>query len=340
MKTYKKNGGFALGELVILSLFLFFSGCINNSYLFGESYKNYSIIAQKYHGWDAYKLDNGTATAVVVPSIARIMDFRLDGGDNVIWQNESMLGKESIVTNSDWQNFGGVRLSVSPQAKWGWPPDPLLDRGACKADIISGVLNIKGEPAPVLGVRLDRAIWMDKKSSSLHLRYSMQNISSNAVSWGIWNIVQLKAGGKILLPAPKDAKIWEATEKEGTGIWNPIKGGVFKFWRQENDMFVMQHTNQTSKIFATSSDGWVAYVYGDTVYVLSFNANQNAKYPAGEGNAEVYTNGSYVELEHIGPLVNLAPGETTVLDEQWQMFKLDKKCNDEELKNYISSSLR
>ncbi len=301
-----------------------------------DSDQTISVIEQEYHGWDAFVFSNSLVKAVVVPGIARIMDFRLVGGDNVIWQNESMWGMESIVTNSDWQNFGGVRLSVSPQAAWGWPPAPLLDRGSCKSSVDAVGLNLQGQPVPALGVRLDRSLSMEKDSQVFHLSYSMQNISTNPVSWGIWNIVQLRPGGRVMLPAPKDAVIWEATEKEGTGIWKPIKDGKLKFWARVDDLLVMQHTNQTSKIFATSSQGWVAYIYGDTVYVLSFEADVNAEYPAGEGSAEVYTNGGYVELEHIGPLVTLLPGEKTVLIEKWHLFKLDKIYSDKELQDYIA----
>ena len=50
------------------------------------------VIEQEYHGWDAFVFSNSLVKAVVVPGIARIMEFSLAGGDNVIWQNESMWG--------------------------------------------------------------------------------------------------------------------------------------------------------------------------------------------------------------------------------------------------------
>jgi len=289
-----------------------------------------SVRVAEYNGWEAVKLDNGTARAVIVPEIARVMAFERVGGPNLVWQNEALWGKPPVLAGDDWQNFGGSKLWAAPQAAWGWPPDFVMDQGPCTCAIdADGSLRLQGRPSDAVGVRFDREIRLMSDSATLHLDYTMQNTTTSNVSWGIWNVIQVKGGGRVLLPAPKGGRIWE---DERWKVWD--------HWKQIGDIFVLHHTGQEGKIMSIGPEAWMAYEKNGEVLVVSFDADPDAEYPKGHGCAEVYAGGGYVELEHVAPLADLAPGETTQTSEQWTLFSLDgAQLTDTELAARIRAML-
>ena len=265
------------------------------------------------HEWDAIRLNNGVARAVVVPGIARVMAFERVGGPNLLWQNEALYGKPPILEGADWQNFGGSKLWAAPQAAWGWPPDFVMDQGPCTFAIASdGSVKLEGRPSEAVGVRFDRELRLAPDRAVLHLDYTMQNTTTSNVSWGIWNVIQVKGGGRVLLPAPEEGRIWE---DERWKIWEQ--------WKQVGDVFVLHHTGQEGKVMSIGPEGWMAYEKDGEVLVVSFEPDPDAKYPEGHGCAEIYAGGSYVELEHVAPQTDLAPGESTQTSEQWMLFTLE-----------------
>ena len=66
--------------------------------------------------------------------------------------------------------------------------------------------------------------------------------------------------------------------------------------------------------------GWAAFSHGRTVFVKRFAHDPGATYPDYGSNVEVFTNGSFIELETLGPLARLRPGEVAEHVEEWQLF--------------------
>jgi hypothetical protein len=272
------------------------------------------ISAVDYHGWDAVRLNNGKTEAVVVPGIARVMAFGRKGGPNLIWQDAALWGKGVPLSSLDFQNYGGAKLWVAPQSVWGWPPDPAMDRGACELDLsVDGDVRLTGMPSPVTGVRLGRSIRLASDEAALDLQYTVQNTTTSNVSWGIWNVIQLQPGGRVLIPVP-----------EGTRLWEHRDWSILDDWTRKGDVLVLNHTGKEGKVHTIGPEGWVAYEKDGEVFVLTFPADPNAAYPAEHGNCEVYAGGAYVELEHVAPLVTLAPGETSMTSERWFVFSLGR----------------
>ena len=75
--------------------------------------------------------------------------------------------------------------------------------------------------------------------------------------------------------------------------------------------------------------GWIALECEKQLFVMKFDHSDSVAYPDGNCNFETFTNGDFVELEALGPLVKLAPGETTELNEEWKLFGDFEPCSDE-----------
>lgn len=284
--------------------------------------------------WESVQLDNGLVQAVVVPGIARVMAFRRSNGPDLFWRDPGLHGDEPNMSTDQFQNFGGSKLWVAPQTAWGrdWPPThAAVDRGACTSSFApDGTLRVSGMACPVAGVRMDRRLTLEPDTPVLHLEYTMQNTTTSNVAWGIWQIIQVQPGGRVLIPAPK-----------GTRVWNSKEEDYLRHWKRAGDVLVLHHTDQNGKIGAISPEGWVAYEKDGEVLVLSFPADVSAEYPDGHGSHEVYSNSGYIELEHVAPLAHLAPGETATTSERWILFSLNGSSpSDAELAARIRDACR
>jgi hypothetical protein len=66
-------------------------------------------------------------------------------------------------------------------------------------------------------------------------------------------------------------------------------------------------------------DGWLAYWLDGTLFTKSFLKTSKTSYPDLGCNVECYLNDRFVEIETLGPLVRLAPGETFTHVETWRL---------------------
>jgi len=78
-----------------------------------------------------------------------------------------------------------------------------------------------------------------------------------------------------------------------------------------------------TKIGLNSSEGWCAYVNNNVVFVKQFQYFDENEYPDLGSSIEVYTEGGYLELETLGPLAILEPGDEVTHSEYWTAAEVD-----------------
>jgi hypothetical protein len=63
----------------------------------------------------------------------------------------------------------------------------------------------------------------------------------------------------------------------------------------------------------------LAYLLGSELFVKRSQADPGAHYPDFHCSCEIFTNGDFLELETLGPLVDLAPGASVEHVERWSL---------------------
>jgi hypothetical protein len=66
--------------------------------------------------------------------------------------------------------------------------------------------------------------------------------------------------------------------------------------------------------------GWGAYVRAGFMFLKRARVVPQAQYPDFGCNFELFTNSEFLELESLGPLVTLQPGQITSYTEAWWLF--------------------
>ena len=76
------------------------------------------------------------------------------------------------------------------------------------------------------------------------------------------------------------------------------------------------------KIGILNKQGWAAYCLDDDVLVKRFGFDPEARYEDYGSNNEVYTDGELLEVETLGPVTCLSPGQRVEHTENWMITKL------------------
>jgi hypothetical protein len=66
--------------------------------------------------------------------------------------------------------------------------------------------------------------------------------------------------------------------------------------------------------------GWLGYLWRDVFFIKRFQPKPASPHPDRGCNAEVYCHDRFIELETIGPLALLEPGQTATHCETWELY--------------------
>jgi len=271
-----------------------------------------SITVKKvnYNGWrDSYILSNGIVEVVVAPVIGRIMQFRRMGEEGVFWENQSMIGRKANSKLTEWANFGGDKTWPAPQSDWpkitsrAWPPPPAFDSLPLEAMEKNGTLVVTSPADPHYGIRTRRKIQLLPNSPAMRITTTFEKIEGKPVRVGIWIISQMKDPAGIYIPVPVKSIFPESYSKQSSGIPKDL--------RVSNRIISLKRSSETNEKIGSDSS---SLIWVGTRQVLRIESPRlpNLEYPDKGCSAEVYTNAdplNYIELELLGPLRVLKPGE-------------------------------
>jgi len=291
-----------------------------------------------YNGWnDCWELSNPVVRLVVVPQIGgRIMEYSIDG-DNALWQNEKELGKVSGAdVGRTWRNYGGHKAWNAPQSKWR-TTDRDYYYDSMPAQIVplsqpnGGMAGVRVVCAPIkhLGYQIVRDIELSQTTSRVRVTERMRNISDHDISWSVWGVTQVKVPCWIAFPVNRDSKFEDG--------WNVLYPPATKLTqiRRVGGIGIMRYNNATENWATDAMAGWMAYLKGQLAYTKHWATRLvGVTYPDDGCDAAFYTCrsdsfGGYAEMEVMGPVVTLKPGEETTLVEDWFLTRLNQSAKDE-----------
>jgi hypothetical protein len=74
-----------------------------------------------------------------------------------------------------------------------------------------------------------------------------------------------------------------------------------------------------TKIGLAHREGWVAYLNSGVLFVKRFDYRAGAVYPDRGTRYQTFSNEDMLEMETVGELVTLSPGESAELVESWEL---------------------
>ena len=262
-----------------------------------------------YHGWaDSIWMSNGKVEAIIVPQVARIMQFRLAGEkDGPFWENPALLGKPAAGAVGEWQNFGGDKVWPAPQKQWGdiaptnWPPPVGFDGTPAQAEVDGWVVTLRQPADPSFGIAVTRRIELDVRKPAMHVQTTYEKVKGLTLDASIWTVTQVKAPIAVYTRVPSDTRyglqFQLMSDRRPPSL--EIRKGILS---------VTAESTADHKIGVDS--GTLIWMGPDYLLRIDSPRRLYADYPDNGASAEISINADprHMGLEMLGPLVQMRVG--------------------------------
>jgi hypothetical protein len=292
----------------------------------------------EYAGWkNNLRIANGDAELIATLDVGpRIIGYRLAGGKNVFKEYTEQQGRSG---EHDWVIRGGHRL-------WAAPEDATrtyaADNGPVQwKQLDSGFVRLTPAPELAFGLQKEIDLKLEPRGSRVTVVHRIQNVSKQPTELAPWALSVMAPGGIEIIPLPpkrphpgdpKNARsaddfgpnqllrLWPYTDMKDPR-WS--FGGKYITLRQDA-------SRGPTKLGLSHGLGWVGYLNSGTLFVKRLPVPDDKQpYPDQGCNFETFTNEDMLEIESLGPLVRLGPGNAVELQERWELVPNVGSVSDE-----------
>jgi hypothetical protein len=274
-----------------------------------------------WKGWEnCYRLTNGDVELIVTGDVGpRVMRYAYVGGDNLFLEMEAELGGRN---EPDWKLRGGSRLWVGPEDNSA--RTYAVDNAACQVDRVGGVLTATSPVEPASGLQKRISLKLARKGSKVEVTHSLHNAGRKAQLLAPWVLSMMRPGGYGITGFPP-----RGTHPQVLPPTNPLVMWAFtdlsdKRWRYTQKYLILkQDPKQQSpqKLGLFNARTWGAYLWRNTLFVKQYVADPSQAYPDMGCSYETFTNANVLEIETLGPLTKLGPGDWLHHIENWSLHR-------------------
>ncbi|MGI9585760.1 MAG: hypothetical protein ACR2N7_09250 [Acidimicrobiia bacterium] len=140
-----------------------------------------------------------------------------------------------------------------------------------------------------------------------------------------WAITQLTVGGTAIMPlAGRASESDDVLPDRSIVLWPYTDPSTIDItFTRDKVLMNSSRDADRAKIGTQNTRGWIAYRLFDDLFVKWSSTHDEAHtYPDLGSSIECYADRRFVELETLGPLVTLRPGESVRHREVWQLYDL------------------
>lgn len=301
------------------------------------------------------RVGNGDLALAFLPSVGgRLISVEV-GGAELLWRNPEYLdaalgtvlprGEWALLdgTMGSWANLGGSKTWPAPQGwsgrhEWPGPPDPVIDSGDWLPEVRrtpdgATVVTLTSPDDPWTGLRVERRFELPAAGTSFTQRITFTCVADHPVRWAPWEVCQVDTA--MFAGSPVDAT--------DAGVWVGVAGGhePVAMVRLDGEIAVgavdggrrrVEVADVVAKVGFTDAGGTFEVLRPDGAGLRwTYPVDPCATYPDGGCAAEIWMQyptaapvpgglwptARLLELEALGPLTTLEPGQAVGLDIEW-----------------------
>jgi hypothetical protein len=194
--------------------------------------------------------------------------------------------------------------------------------GAMLSDVPNGV-RIEMPPEPWTHIAKAIEIALNPEKPQVILRHELRNEGAWTVELAPWALTMFKQGGIGIFPQPLG-------NVDDSGLLANRRFSLWPYTKIDDkrlilrdDFLLVQATPGLPplKFGYFNPHGWMGYWLDGLLFTKRFDAQGDAKYPDHGCNVESYCNDEFIELESLGKLDVIAPGQTVFHNELWELHR-------------------
>lgn len=268
---------------------------------------------------NCYRLSNASVEAIVTTDVGpRIIRYGFLDQDNLLAEFPDLVTKTSF---GDFKPWGGHRLWAAPEAN---PRTYFPDNVPVQYEIeAENRIRLMPATEPQTGIQKEMTLSLEETGTRLTIHHRITNRGQWPIDLAPWALTIMNGGGEAIFPQEpyiswddyllpaRPLVLWHYTDLSDPR-WT-ISGKYIRL-RTDESLPAPQKAGMTNK------QGWAAYLRRGTLFVKRFPYTEGASYPDYGCNNETYTAGPFIEVESLGPLQRLEPGEAAEHTERWYLF--------------------
>ncbi|MEO8027974.1 MAG: DUF4105 domain-containing protein [Bryobacteraceae bacterium] len=268
-----------------------------------------------FEHWDnCWRLTNGIVDLMIPEGFGpRIMRFGFCGSQNVL--------KTFDPPEPGMRVRGGHRMWLAPEvAAFTWVNDSVPVQIAFHEH----GLHVTGAIEPESSMQKEMIISLAASGGGVRILHRATNRGDKPVQIAPWSLSQMAAGGCAVSEFPPRGEhprdllptgslvMWAYTDFSDPK-WSLLR----KYWILRQD--AGHPAPQKAGLFL--DEPWGAYLLGDELFIKRSNATPGVEYPDMGCSFEAFVNGAMLELETLGSLRTVAPGESAEHEERWSLHR-------------------
>ncbi len=274
-------------------------------------------------GWSTVWSVASSELELLVPSEIgpRIIAAQMRGGKNLLKQMPAEIGSRG---GSEWRIYGGHRLWRAPEERtitYAPDNDPI--------QIVPHERGITATGAPEPSSHLVKEIDISFHTPSVAtITHRITNRGSAPMLVAPWALTVFPESTIGILPLPpKGLHEEQLLPTASLNLWAYTDLTDTRLSIAPTSIAIRQAPQKTAPLkigvgYDGGSHAWSAAVVDNFLFVISFRIDPSASYPDRGSMTEIYTDGGILELESLGALTDLSPGDTATLVEQWSIIPL------------------
>ncbi|MCJ7715949.1 MAG: hypothetical protein MUO54_05455, partial [Anaerolineales bacterium] len=163
---------------------------------------------------------------------------------------------------------------------------------------------------------------LDESKARVTIQHKLTNQGDEVFELAPWAITMMRPGGLGIIPLQT-----ELSDKHGL---LPNRQLVFWPYTKINSPYLESYDQAITvkadmsegalKIGTANPKGWLAYYFEKTLFVKTVAYHDGAHYLDRGASSQIYCSPDFIELETLGPVLSLKPGESVDHQETWQIY--------------------
>ena len=273
-----------------------------------------------YKGWqNCYRVSNGEVELIVTGDVGpRIIRYGFIGGQNLFKEYSEQLGKTG---EEKFQLRGGDRIWKAPEDPIAtWAPDNVpVEITATPSGLVA-----RAPVEPLTHLQKEIEISLAPSGSKVTVTHRITNRSLFALEFSPWALTMMAQGGVAVTGFPPRGRHpinLEATNPLVMWAYTDLADKRWAFTKKYMTLRQDPENTNAQKLGLFNTNTWGAYLLHGEVFVKLAKADPGKTYPDFGCSFETFTNNEFLEMETLGPLTKVAPGQTVEQVEEWGLYR-------------------